>query len=169
LFVLAFTLALLSNVVYFRRDAWPLAHQRITPENNAVLAAAQIVRERSDPQKPILVYGLEWSSELTYYAERKSLSVPNFYERFEAPLSEPERYLGRSDVGALVVCAAGRTPSEDAIRAFLQRYGPFKENVVHNCRVFVAVNASPANRRSAARPSEGRRGVSGAFLSTRSA
>ena len=168
-FALAFTLALASNVAYFRVDAWPLAHKRITPENNAVLAAARIVRERSDPEKPILVYGLEWSSELTYYAQRKSLSVPSFYARFEDPLSEPDRYLGTSDVGALVICAGSRTPGEDAIRAFLERYGPFEEAVAQNCRVFVAVKSSPANRRSAARPAEGRRRVSGASLSTRSA
>jgi hypothetical protein len=141
-FYLVFGLALVSNVVNFREDGWRVARKRLTPQTNEVLAAAKIVREQSPPDKPIIVYGHEWSSEIPYYAERKAMSVPTLYPEFEEPLREPERYLRTSDIGALVICKGPRMPTDEAVRRFLEKHGPFRETAAQKCRVFIAIRAS---------------------------
>ena len=137
LFIAAFALVLVSNIVHFRYDGWALARQPITAENSRVLALANVVKARSAAEKPILIYGLEWSSELPYYAERKAMAVPDIYPQFEEPLRAPARYLGTADIGALVVCPGKQTPSERTLRDFVETHGPFLETAVYDCRVFI--------------------------------
>ena len=47
--------------------------------------------------------------------------------QFEEPLLNPARYLGTSEVGALVICSGRRSPGDDAVRRFLAEHGPFRE------------------------------------------
>jgi hypothetical protein len=138
LFVVTFALVLASHIGHFHREYWRLAHQRITADNNLVMAAAKIVREESPPDKPILVYGLDWSSELPYYAQRKALAVPDWYPKFEEPLADPGRYFGGARVGGLVVCASIKQPAEQAVQRFLTSHGPFREVSIWACRIFVS-------------------------------
>jgi hypothetical protein len=137
LFTVAFALVLVSNILHFQKEGWAKAREPITAENNRVLALAKVLHARSAPDKPILIYGLEWSSELPYYAQRKAMAVPDAYPKFEEPLRTPVRYLGTTDIGALVVCPGKQTPSEQAIANFLRTYGPFNETATYGCRVFV--------------------------------
>jgi hypothetical protein len=137
-FVLAFALVLASNIAHFYREHWRVAYQRITAENYVVMAAAKVVREQSPSDRPILVYGLDWSSELPYYAQRKALAVPDGYPEFEAPLAAPERYFAGARVGALVICASIKLPPEEAIQRFLTAHGPFREVSTWTCRIFVS-------------------------------
>jgi hypothetical protein len=138
LFTLAFVLVLASHIGQFHREHWRVAHRRITVENNLVLATAQVLREQSPPGKPILIYGLDWSSELPYYAQRKALAVPDWYAKYEEPLTMPERYFGRTSVGALVICASTKQLAEHAIQRLLTSLGPFREVSASPCRIFVS-------------------------------
>ena len=138
LFTLAFVLVLASHVGQFHRQHWRVAHQRITVENNLVLATAKVLREQSPAGNAILIYGLDWSSELPYYAQRKALAVPDWYPKYEDPLTVPERYFGATSVGALVVCASTKQPPENAIQRFLASFGPFREVSGSPCRIFVS-------------------------------
>jgi hypothetical protein len=137
LFVIAFLLVLASNADNFQRGYWRTAIRDITAENNTVMAAARVVREQSSRDKAIIVYGLDWSSELPYYAERKALAVPDWYPEYEDPLIRPERYLGSNPVGALVACAGARAPAEERLQRFLAAYGPFRETYTPGCRIFI--------------------------------
>jgi hypothetical protein len=137
LFMVVFALMLTSNVVHFQKEGWTKARQPITADNNRVLAVAKVLKERSAPDKPILIYGLEWSSELPYYAERKAMAVPDIYPQFEEPLRAPVRYLGTTDIGALVICPGKQTPSDDAVADFMRTSGPFEETHTYGCKVFV--------------------------------
>jgi hypothetical protein len=150
LFVVAFVILILSNIANFAREYSRHVRQPISIENNTVLAAAKVVREQSAREKPILVYGHDWSSELPYYAERKALAVPDWYEKYDEPLTDSGRYFGEHRVGALVICPGTQAPNEDAVQRFLETHRPYRETVIHQCRIFVSVTVSPADPRSAA-------------------
>jgi hypothetical protein len=138
LLIIAFLLVLGCDVGNFYTGYWRLASRDISAENNAVMAAAKVVREQAPRDHPIIVYGLDWSSELPYYAERKALAVPDWYPNYEDPLTHPERYLGSNPVGALVACAGRRAPVEEKLQRFLAARGPFRETSTPGCRIFVA-------------------------------
>lgn len=139
-FLLAFALILLLNAAHFYQGKWRIARESMTVENNWLLAAAKVIREHTVPERPILVYGLDWSSELAFYSERKAMTVPNRYPKFNEPLLSPERYLGKGRIGALVVCApaSGQKPGEGELKRFLDAHGPFRETAAHHCRIFLA-------------------------------
>lgn len=139
-FALAFALVLLLNGAHFYQGYWRIARAPMTVENNWLLAVAKVIREHTAPERPILVYGLEWNSALAYYAERKAMTVPDRYPKFNEPLSAPERYVGKGRIGALVICATGpgKEPSEGDVKRFLDTHGPFRETGMHNCRIFLA-------------------------------
>lgn len=137
-FIIAFVLVLASDVGSFYTGYWRIASRDISAANNVVMAAATVVREQSPPGKPIIVYGLDWSSELPYYAERKALAVPDWYPDYEDPLTRPERYLGANPVGALVACTGVRAPAKETLERFLTAHGPFRETSTPGCRIFIA-------------------------------
>ena len=139
-FLLAFALVLVSNLAEFKQVYWPIARASFTPDKNTTLAIAKLLREDTPAEARVLLYGYSMSSEVPYYAERKSATVPDEYPLLEEPLKNPERFFGKDKVGALVVCpaASGVDPSKDAIAAFVKAHGPFRETAVDNCRVFVA-------------------------------
>ena len=138
MFAVIFALVLLWNVAIISKDVLQIAHQDISPENNVILAAANVVREQSAADKPILVYGHDWSSELPYYAQRKALAVPDWYDDFEGPLRAPQRYFGDSGIGALVICSGVRAPAEEAVQRFLATHGSFRAASTPSCRIFVS-------------------------------
>jgi len=144
-FLLAFALVLLSNLANFRQVYWPIAHASITPEKHPTLAIASMLREQTSPDARILVYGFSMSSEIAYYSQRKSATVPDDYPMLDEPLKKPARFFGSDKVGALVVCptANGADPSEAEIKRFVQANGPFRETAVDKCRVFIASDGSP--------------------------
>jgi hypothetical protein len=145
-FLLAFALVLVSNLANFKQVYWPIAHASITPENHPTLAIAKLIREQTPPGARILVYGLSMSSELAYYAQRKSATIPDDYPRLDEPLTEPAHFFAQDRIGALVLCPApsGVNPAEVDVKRFLQVNGPFREASVDQCRVFIATEPSPA-------------------------
>lgn len=145
-FLLAFALIVLSNLANFKQFYWPLARESITAEKNRTLAIASLLREQTSPSARVLVYGYSMSSEIAYYSERKSVTVPDEDPLFEAPLKDPARFFGRDKVGALVICPMedGRTPSEAEVQRFLEANGPFRELAVDKCRVFIGTEPARA-------------------------
>jgi hypothetical protein len=72
------------------------------------------------PDDVLLGFGLEWSSELPYYSQRRAVMWPSFIgeENFDNPdLRETLGKLGGNHIGALVVCNASRNNSQLILRA----------------------------------------------------
>jgi hypothetical protein len=140
LFIVLFALILSSSVLHFRQHYWPLASKRIDVSNNSILAAAEPLRERSAVHKPLLIYGLDWSSELPYYAQRKALAVPPWYKELEEPLRNPARYFGTMRPGALVICGSDHIPGAEAVQRFLKEHETFREIAADRCRIYILGN-----------------------------
>jgi hypothetical protein len=86
---------------------------RVTGDfNRNVLILAEAVRERTPPDSPIVVYGMDWSSELPYYAQRRAIAVPPWFNGLQAVWAEPERFLGGVTPSAIVICRGEGIPSE---------------------------------------------------------
>jgi len=98
---------------------------------------ALFIREHTKPNDFILVHGIDWSSTMAYYSERKSLTrdfstVADFVERLE----NINKYSGGLRLGAVVLCPPkkirARSEETKALSQLLQKY---TANVVANCLV----------------------------------
>lgn len=79
-----------------------------------VLAAAHFVRDNTDPSKPIVVFGDDWSSEFPFYAERKAFVASKGFRHYDELVSDPGRFFGGQEPSAVMVCRDERTPEFEA-------------------------------------------------------
>jgi len=109
----------LINLVVFSRGYAKNETKMITPSNNALLSTSEIIKKYTPEDSGIVAFGLDWSSELSYYSQRKSFSVPNWYSDYDSAWADPSSYLGNKQLGALVVCP--NPPHQPDLQALLER------------------------------------------------
>jgi hypothetical protein len=111
------SLLVISNFHSYFIGYGPIAHQVIEVPQNRVLAVASIVRENTSSDSGFVAFGEDWSSELAYYAQRKSFTVPEFFTDYARAWREPASFLGDTPLKALVVCPSNSGPTlADAAR-----------------------------------------------------
>ena len=109
---------------------------RVTGDfNRNVLTLAEAVRERTPADSPIVVYGLDWSSELPYYAQRRAIAVPSWFDGWQAVWAEPERFLGGVKPSAIVICPGEGTPSEAQVADRMAKDRSLVQADVAGCRI----------------------------------
>jgi hypothetical protein len=72
------------------------------PSKTNILAVADVIRRYTPTESAIVVFGADWSSETCYYSERKSFTVPAWYEKFDSVWKAPSKFIGDKMPGALV-------------------------------------------------------------------
>jgi hypothetical protein len=113
-------IALFSGaVIHIRDNEWPIATGR--HDLNPGYIAAQMVRDSTPPNSSLIVFGVDWSSEINYYAERKGLALPGWaaLQKAGAILNNPNAYMGGLEVGAVIDC-----------RSVFQKYGPELDKLI---------------------------------------
>jgi hypothetical protein len=81
------------------------------PPKPPELLIALRAKEMTNPDESLLVLGLDWSSVVPYYSERKSLAVPSWLPTplLQQVVQDPQAFLGDRKLGAIVWCSAGPT------------------------------------------------------------
>ena len=98
---------------------------------------ALFVREHTKPNDFILVHGVDWSSTIAYYSERKSLTrdlstAADFVERLE----NINKYSGGLRLGAIVLCPPKKIrASSKETKILSQLLQKYTVNIVANCVV----------------------------------
>jgi hypothetical protein len=85
-------------------------------KNNVVQLenVARVINRIIQPEEMMLVFGLDWSSELPYYSERRALMWPEWMsQHMDSPeMKEALSKLGNTHVGAMIACNSTRTDSQ---------------------------------------------------------
>lgn len=121
--LLAGCLLIVGQFVRFFDYFWPQATQDMyaRPEYRI----ARFVDEVSPPGSALVVFGVDWSPVVHFYAERKGLAVPNWIDKttFRLFVSDPKTLFGTMPVGAVVVCGdnfAARPDMQKITQMYLQ-------------------------------------------------
>lgn len=85
---------------------------RVYDANNLDVAVAAALKKGVPEKDAFMAYGLDWSSTLSFLAERKSFTVPDWFKEYSHVIETPEKYLGGKSLGAVVLCqgSGGPTP-----------------------------------------------------------
>jgi hypothetical protein len=104
----------LQLAFFWRRDA-PLLTADLSQD--ATYRIAMIARDKTPPQSALIVVGDDWSSLIPYYAERRSLALPNWAPEplLRQVLQGPEAFLGRLPFGGIVYCTGGPKPPPEKV------------------------------------------------------
>lgn len=130
--LLFFVAAAGTNLMLFGRGYYHAEAARFDETTNDVLAVSSVIRHSTDQQRPILVYGDDWSSEIAFFSQRKSFTVPHFFSPYTRPIRYPASYLGQQE-SAVVLCGEERHLRSEV----LQWFKAGKIIATQNCTVFV--------------------------------
>lgn len=106
------TLAAMAAAVLVCALSWTELRRQFVPtilrdyRDDRVMVLARFLQTHTSADQAILGFGLDWSSELPYYAERRALMMPDWASaEHVAELADPTRAFGDAPLGALVACA----------------------------------------------------------------
>jgi hypothetical protein len=86
---------------------WKYFYQDLTlPNRQTQMLLADYLRQNTDPKDVFVGFGLDWSSEVPYYAERRALLIPDTAtgDMLDQIASNPLSFTGKSSIGAVVIC-----------------------------------------------------------------
>jgi hypothetical protein len=110
-------------------------------DNRSLQGTAKVIRENSDIEDAVIVYGMDWSPELLYSSARRGIMVRDGRGPESAPLQRAVTNLGNRKIGALAVCLTARMDLA-TVRRSTCRYGlgvsPRYEDAI--CSVYLPVN-----------------------------
>jgi hypothetical protein len=122
------------NFYCFAGTYFPVERQ-LYGEDNQTLAVSALLRARTSPDRPIIVYGYDWSSEVAYYSQRRALTVPDVLPDRYGVVDDPARYVGELP-SAIVACGADRVPA--LASRILKSFKPTDVSSVAGCDVYLS-------------------------------
>lgn len=125
---------IISNIYHFGIDGLKLKSTPINVTNNLAMKTAAYVKAHTNEDQTVAWYGFDWSSEPVFYAERKSLAVPEWDDFPLDTIRHTDKYL-TVPPAAIVLCP---TKSKDQIReAIINKYGAIKPEAVGECEIYL--------------------------------
>ncbi|MEA2953638.1 MAG: hypothetical protein QOJ96_3158 [Alphaproteobacteria bacterium] len=102
----ATALLLAGSVARFSHVEWPLAYRPLS--QHPFYIAAKLVEQRTKPDTALIVVGLDWSSEIHYYAQRKGVALPLWATLDQAKklFDNPDGMMGGLTTAAVIDCRA---------------------------------------------------------------
>ena len=78
----------------------------VLPNRELQILLADYLRQNTRPADALVGFGLDWSSEVPYYAERRALLVPDAVsaEALNTIASNPFTFTGGARIGAVIIC-----------------------------------------------------------------
>lgn len=110
---------------------WPLAVRPLS--YHPFYVAAELVRKNTPENSALIVVGIDWSSEIHYYANRKGIAFPLWggIPRAEQLIADPDVYMGGLKTAALVDCRAVHVRYYPALEAVI---GTFVEQFAQSAK-----------------------------------
>jgi hypothetical protein len=125
---------LISNYIFFYKDYYSDKTTLITTENSRILQVSKFIRENTDQNLPIIIFGYSWSSEIPFYSQRKAMAwINDGYDGFVAPIDRYEQYLTQKP-GAVVLCPISNMELER--KAVFSRFGEISPDRVQDCEIY---------------------------------
>jgi hypothetical protein len=146
-----------ANVSAFVTGYGKVAVTPISSANNRTLAIADLLRRSTPKGSAFVAFGFDWSSELGFYAERKSFTVPPWFSDYARAWERPADFLGGVPLGAIVVCPAGRPPTVTDADRMAQSDSRWQVTRVQDWDCRVLIDPSAGGSKAAARGKRSRK------------
>ena len=100
------------NLYFFSTGYAHIMRLTFDASKTEILAIGDVIRRYTPKESGMVIFGADWSSEIGYYSERKSFTVPHWpvpqWEKvFNAVWQAPANFIGEQKLGAVVFCTSG--------------------------------------------------------------
>ena len=98
----------------------------------------RFLRDRTAPDSGLVVFGQDWSSEVGFHSERKSVTVGPEVTEYRRLWEVPESYLGGLKLSGIVVCPSpGGFPGETEVRERMLREPQWQIETIDDCTLML--------------------------------
>jgi hypothetical protein len=111
------TILVVANLFSFYYGYAQSIRMKFGVSNSQILAVSDVIRRYTPENSGIIVFGTDWSSEVPYYAQRKSFAVPAWIKVYDRIWANPAEFIGDLELGAIVYCTNGENHSLNKILA----------------------------------------------------
>jgi hypothetical protein len=137
--ILACSVILLSQYGWFATRFVP--NLRIDPKTDREIEIAEYVRMNTRDGDVIAIYGLDWSSVVAYYSQRRAVMEPEIMVQFPKPvymerIDHLMRPVGGAPMTAVVRCPSPIDADPDVAKAFDALSTSMRTKDIGDCRVF---------------------------------
>jgi hypothetical protein len=133
IYTIILTTFISSNLLFFYKEYYPIRSSSISIENNRTLALAAYIKTNTPVNTPIVIYGYGWSSEVAFYSERKSLSLPEDKWYLEA-IQNPSKFL-KNPPSAYILCPV---PGVNVLQGLIEeKYKVISNQKIYDCQVLI--------------------------------
>ena len=94
----------------------------IDPKNALYYKVGQHLRKVTPLNTGLVVFGSDYSSEVGYQSERKSMTVPPWFKNYKDLWINPQKYLGPLKLGAIVVFPGIEFPKHEDVVNLLKKH-----------------------------------------------
>ncbi|MEP3477397.1 MAG: hypothetical protein ABJN57_14340 [Hyphomicrobiales bacterium] len=92
----------LSQTFYFYKKYY----NQVNRTDTNLLRVSKELKKVTPRDSGVLVVGIDWTSFVAYYSERKTLTVPNWIPKhiLDQVVENPQKFLGKHKLAAIVIC-----------------------------------------------------------------
>jgi 4-amino-4-deoxy-L-arabinose transferase-like glycosyltransferase len=126
-------LLIISNLLSFHADYYKRKTTQINLDNSELLRVAAYIKAHTPQDRPIIIYGLDWSSELPFYSERRALALPWGRWDMEA-LENPKKFLGNLSPSAVILCGVY---GQKEFNEISKTYKILSKSTIDSCTIFL--------------------------------
>ncbi|MQB06218.1 hypothetical protein DXT91_19140 [Agrobacterium tumefaciens] len=127
-----FLFVLASNYAYFGVIYYPAISQHFSSYDRDI-AVGKSLKNATTEDGQFLALGNDWSSTFSYFAERKSFTIPDWFTQIDDVLYNTGKYLDEDKVGGFVFC--GKDTLEPALFADFVSRKKWNSADINGCRI----------------------------------
>jgi hypothetical protein len=119
------------------------AHQvdQMDPRSVQAYKVGRYLRENTLPDTALVIFGQDYSSEIGFQAQRKSMTVPPWFKEYKQLWKNPENYLGGLKLSAIVICPLSNDfPNLVDLEDRLSSETAFIRKTVYGCEILLSPN-----------------------------
>lgn len=135
-----FLFILASNYAYFGVKYYPAISQQFSSYDRDI-AVGKSIKNATTEEGQFIALGNDWSSTFSYFAERKSFTMPDWLTQTDDVLAHPEKYLDADKLGGFVFCSKDNL--DPALFTNFVERNQWNSAVVNSCKI--AFPATPFN------------------------
>jgi hypothetical protein len=106
------TFSFILNIAFFMIG---YAHRLAPNTSRAIIIGDEIIKS-TPVESAFVVFGNDWSSDITYYSKRKSFAVPDWFQDIDSVWANPQKYLGNSPLGVIVIVKGSKFAEPDQLK-----------------------------------------------------
>jgi hypothetical protein len=104
---------------------------------------SRFLREHTPPGSGLAVFGQEYSSEVAFHSQRKTITVPPWFKEYRQVWTSPEKYLGNVPLAGIVLCPPGKDfPTSSDMRQREKDEAGWARFRVEGCDVLLKIDAT---------------------------